>query len=247
MDFYLGADDPYWLGKVDFPLMVARQRLFREGAHRRPLPTAQVPWVLDSGGFTQLHKYGRFPFEADQYVSEVLRLSDEVGNLRWAAPMDWMCEAGALKMTGLTVAEHQKRTVHNFLDLRQRLGSLVIPVLQGWERDDYLRCADLYTDEGVDLHTEATVGLGSICRRNADEQIIEIVEALDGLRLHAYGVKGRPLRRLAPLLASSDSMAWSYRARRGGRAPGGTHRRGTDCRKFATLWRRNLLESLTTG
>ncbi len=63
MDFYLGADEAYWLGKVDFPLMVARQRLFRDGAHRRPLPTARVPWVLDSGGFTQLHKYGRFPFE----------------------------------------------------------------------------------------------------------------------------------------------------------------------------------------
>tara|TARA_Y100000593_G_C4213544_1_gene288076 strand:- start:80 stop:820 length:741 start_codon:yes stop_codon:yes gene_type:complete len=244
VDFYLGADEAYWLGKVDFPLMVARQRLFRDGAHRRPLPTARVPWVLDSGGFTQLHKHGRFPFEPEQYVTEVLRLSDEVGNLRWAAPMDWMCEAGALKMTGLTVTEHQKRTVHNFLDLRQHLGSLVIPVLQGWERDDYLRCADLYTDEGVDLHAEDTIGLGSICRRNADDEIVAIIESLDGLRLHAFGVKGRALARVHHRLASSDSMAWSYRARRGGRHPDCTHRRCNHCRKFARLWRDQLLETL---
>ena len=244
MDFYLGAHEPYWLGLCDFPLMVARQRLFRPGKHRRPLPTARAPWALDSGGFTQLHKHGEFPFTVEQYVSEVHQLVDEVGRLRWVSPMDWMCEAGALKMTGLTVAEHQKRTVHNFLDLRQRLGTLVIPVLQGWERDEYLRCADLYADSGVDLHDEDTIGLGSICRRNADNDIVTIIESLDGLRLHAFGVKGRALARVHHRLTSSDSMAWSYRARRGGRHPDCTHRSCTHCQKFARLWRERLLESL---
>mgnify|MGYP003625414312 CR=1 FL=1 len=156
MEFFLGINEPYWLAHCDFPLMVARQRLFRPGKQRRPLPVARHRWVLDSGGFTQLHQHGRYPFTADQYASEIETLDDEVGNLAWASPMDWMCEEGALSQTGLTVGEHQRRTVTNFLDLRQRLGRLVIPVLQGWEHDDYLRCSDLYQAAGVDLSQEPT-------------------------------------------------------------------------------------------
>jgi len=244
MDFYLGINEPYWLKHLDFPLMLARQRLFRPGKHHRPLPVARHPWVLDSGGFTQLHKYGHYHFTANQYASEIKRLTDEVGNLQWASPMDWMCEAGALKQTGLTVPEHQRRTVENFLELRDRLGPLVIPVLQGWERPDYLRCVDLYEAVGVDLEIEPVVGLGSVCRRNATEEIAAIVTDLDGLSLHAYGVKGRPLRLLKDRLVSADSMAWSYRARRGGRHPDCSHKRCNHCRKFAQLWRDELVESL---
>ena len=244
MEFFLGIFEPYWLAHCDFPLMVARQRLFRPGDHRRPLPRARHRWVLDSGGFTQLHKHGRYPFTADQYVREIKTLDNEVGNLAWASPMDWMCEAGALSQTGLTVREHQRRTVANFLDLRQRLGRLVIPVLQGWEHDDYLRCSDLYQAAGVDLSQAPVVGLGSVCRRNATDDIVSIIPSLSGLNLHAYGVKGHPLRQTHNILVSADSMAWSYRARRGGRHPDCKHRRCNNCRKFAALWRENLLTTL---
>ena len=40
--------------------------------------------------------------------------------LEWAAPMDWMCEPAMLARTGLTVEDHQRRTVANFLELRER-------------------------------------------------------------------------------------------------------------------------------
>ena len=244
MEFFLGIFEPYWLAHCDFPLMVARQRLFRSGDHHRPLPRARHRWVLDSGGFTQLHKHGHYPFTADQYASQVETLNNEVGNLVWASPMDWMCEAGALKQTGLTVPEHQRRTVENFIELRERLGTLVIPVLQGWERDDYLRCVDLYEAAGVDLNRQRVVGLGSVCRRNATNDIASIVTDLDGLNLHAYGVKGHPLRLLQDRLISADSMAWSFAARFGDRHPDCEHWRCTDCRRFATYWRENLLTTL---
>jgi len=244
MEFFLGINEPYWLAHCDFPLMVARQRLFRPGKQRRPLPVARHRWVLDSGGFTQLHQHGRYPFTADQYASEIETLDNEVGNLAWASPMDWMCEEGALSQTGLTVPEHQRRTVENFIELRERLGTLVIPVLQGWERDDYLRCVDLYEAAGVDLSRQRVVGLGSVCRRNATNDIASIVTALDGLNLHAYGVKGHPLRLLQDRLISADSMAWSFAARFGARHPDCGHWRCTDCRMFATYWRENLLTTL---
>jgi hypothetical protein len=69
------------------------------------------------------------------------------------------------RKTGLTVAVHQQRTVVNFMRLRDWLGQIVIPVLQGWTRDDYMSCWQLYSDLGTDLESEPIVGLGSVCRR----------------------------------------------------------------------------------
>ena len=40
--------------------------------------------------------------------------------LDWAAPMDSMREPAMLASTGLSVEDHQRRTVANFLQLRER-------------------------------------------------------------------------------------------------------------------------------
>src|SRR6266700_1518806 len=37
-----------------------------------------------------------------------------------------------------------------------------LPVLQGWSRDDYHRCVDLYLRAGVDLTAGPLVGVGSV-------------------------------------------------------------------------------------
>jgi hypothetical protein len=49
----------------------------------------------------------------------------------------WLGEMG----TGLTIAEHQRRTTANYVELRGRWP--FIPVLQGSTADDYLRSAEL--------------------------------------------------------------------------------------------------------
>ena len=47
-----------------------------------------------------------------------------------------MCEPFMLAKTGLTVAEHQARTVANYLELRSLAPELpFVPVLQGWSLD----------------------------------------------------------------------------------------------------------------
>ncbi len=94
-----------------------------------------------------------------------------------------------------------------------------MPVLQGWQVDDYRRSADLLpVDEWPDL-----VGLGSVCRRsvNGEDGIIAIVDALDrtlpkNVRLHLFGVKGAALDVLGrhERIKSIDSMAWDMAARR---------------------------------
>lgn len=172
-----------------------------------------------------------------EYVEAVRRLAAGVGLLQWAAPMDWMCEPWIVAKTGLTVLEHQHRTVANFLRLRAELGNLVIPVLQGYGPRDYDRCVALYQQEGVDLGAESVVGLGSVCRRSRTLEAARLIRYLSdyGLRLHGFGLKGTTYRAVNHLLASADSMAWSYAARREGR--------DANSPDEAMAWRARLLDN----
>lgn len=243
--FYLGAHQPHWLWTTDFPLFVSHRQLARK-ATARP---ARARWALDSGGFTELSLHGRWVTSPEQYAEAVARYNDQIGRLDFAAPQDWMCEPFMVERTGLTVAEHQHRTVANYLHLRQIAPDLpFIPVLQGWHLADYLACARLYEAAGVDLAALPRVGLGSVCRRQSTTEIETITTTLAraGLRLHGFGVKTGGLHRYGPQLASADSMAWSYAARREPPLPGCTgHKNCANCLRYATAWRARLLTGLT--
>lgn len=235
MRFFLGTHMVNWLEKVDVPLFVSRRRLHE----RKTLPQPLGPWALDSGAFTELSMNGRFTFSADDYIRDVRRFAAEMPGLQWVAPMDWMCEPFVLEKTGWNVETHQRLTVANFEYLRDALGPLVIPVLQGWAVDDYLRCAEMYGD----LADEAVVGVGSVCRRHSTHEAARIFRALDGLNLHGFGVKTDGLYTYGDCLVSADSMAWSARGRRD-HLPGCTHKNEANCLRYAHRWRDNLLERL---
>lgn len=213
--FYLGVHRPRWLEVSPVRLFVARQAFGK----LRSLPRARSPWALDSGGFTELNKHGRWTRSAREYVEDVRRLRDEVGLLEWAAPQDWMCEEVVLRKTGLTVDEHQRRTVANFLELRALAPDLPIaPVLQGWTSASYLDCAELYERAGVDLSAEPVVGVGSVCRRQDTHLLLRVAIRLEdlGLRnLHGFGLKKTGLTSISgSVFRSADSLAWSLNERK---------------------------------
>jgi hypothetical protein len=167
-----------------------------------------------------------------------------------AAPQDWMCEPFMIERTGLRVAEHLHRTVENYLTLRRLAPGLpFIPCVQGWRLADYLACLELYASAGVDLAALPRVGLGSVCRRQSTAEIAVIVTELArrGLRLHGFGVKTGGLHLYGHLLASADSMAWSYAARRAPALPGCTgHKNCANCLVYATRWRSRVLSRYAT-
>jgi hypothetical protein len=146
-----------------------------------------------------------------------------------------------LAKTGLTVREHQERTIANYLELRDH--GPFIPVLQGWTLDDYERCVTLYALAGVDLTEQPLVGLGSVCRRQDTDEIDEIVTHLagHGLNLHGFGVKKAGVSAYGDFLSSADSLAWSFRARRSDPMPGCTHKTCANCIRFAMHWREEVL------
>jgi hypothetical protein len=248
--FYLGTHQPQWLGALDVPLFVSVRSLRdrRTGRLRRRLPVARGPWALDSGAFFEVARLGGFQTSQRAYAAEVHRCAEEIGQLSWAAPQDWMVEEFALARTGLSLSEHQARTVGGYLELRA-LGLPVIPVLQGRTLGDYEACAARYELAGVDRAALPLVGLGSVCRRQHTGEIQAIVHALDaaGLRLHGFGVKVRGLAGYADALASADSLAWSYQARRSLALPGcTTHRNCANCPRYALRWRARVLAGLQT-
>ncbi|MEV5264135.1 DUF7221 family queuine tRNA-ribosyltransferase-like protein [Streptomyces werraensis] len=223
------------------------------------LDAAQGPYAVDSGGFTELQRHGRWTRTPRQYVDDLRRIWECVGPYDWAAPQDWMCEdliihggtAGPLTFAGthLSVREHQHRTVANFLELRSLAPELrIIPVLQGRTVADYEWCAERYERAGVDLAREPVVGLGSVCRLQSTREGAAIVTtmAARGLRLHGFGFKTLGLEQVGHLLASADSAAWSYHARRRPPLSGHTHKNCANCLPYALRWRARVLSVLPT-
>lgn len=251
--FYLGTHRPSWLAQLDVPLFVSHRTLRNRKTH----PRARTRWALDSGGFTELSTYGEWRTTPHDYVAAVRRYRDEIGNLAWASPQDWMCEPVMLTKTGLTVAEHQRRTLENYLQLRTIAPDLpFVPVLQGWKPSDYLRHVDSYAAAGIDLTAEALVGVGTVCRRQDTGHGRHIMTTLNshGITTHGFGVKIGGLRRYGQAMASADSMAWSYRARSAAleRQAAGLplplcgKQACNNCAHFALAWRLKALHALTT-
>jgi hypothetical protein len=179
-------------------------------------------WIMDSGAFTTIAKHGGYPKPVDEYAAQVIRWS-RCGNMLAAVAQDYMCEPHMLKLTGLTIADHQRLTIERYDALLAAVGgaAYIMPVLQGYAPSDYVRHLEMYGDR---LGPGAWVGVGSVCKRNGDPGAIEAVllaihAARPDLRLHGFGLKTTALSSglVQHLLYTADSMAWSYAARKQGR------------------------------
>lgn len=244
--FYLGTHEPSWLRRSPVPLFLSHLRLARQ---KRPYRPAVCRWALDSGGFSEIAKHGRWTIEPEEYVAAIRRYAGEIGMPDFAAPQDWMCEPPMLERTGLTVEDHQELTVANYVELRRLAPDLpVIPVIQGWTLGQYGRCIDLYRQVGIDLATVGTVGVGSVCRRQSSVSMAVLFDQLAarGLhQLHGFGVKTDGLALFGARLSTADSLAWSYAARREGPLPAcraAGKKTCSSCLDFALTWRQDVIE-----
>jgi hypothetical protein len=203
---------------IGAPILVSANALRRRGGGFRT-PTYALfngcDAALDSAGFVAMVKYRGYPWSVDEYVGLAASYP-----WAWWASMDFCCEpqvAGDRE----AVLERVRRTADMLPVVREaaeRHGAPPpMPVLQGWQVSDYLRCAE-WSGDLPDL-----VGLGSVCRRQVKgpDGLLAIVDALDqrlatNVRLHLFGVKGPGVHALRghPRVASIDSMAWDFACRR---------------------------------
>lgn len=232
---WIGGDvSAFWWGT---PILVSYGRL----RAAKTLPVATAPWVLDSRAFVELGEHGRWTIPAAEYAADVTRYATEVGRLEWAAPQDWPAAPHLLERTGLTEAEHQRRTIASVQELRAAgTGVPIICVVTGPTPEAYLRHVEMYRRAGIDLRAEQlVVGVGALVFRPPAEaaQIVRVLHAAGLHRLHAFGGKGRLLDEVGGLLESVDSAGWSAEARRrGGLCPHGLVKWERNCPRAAQGW-----------
>lgn len=188
----------------------------------RKKPVGAKAWILDSGAFRELEQFGGYRHEPEEYAAEVNRLAQINPGMVAAVSQDWMCEPFMLEKTGLTVEEHQRKTIERYDALLPLIqGVYLMPVLQGYSPQSYLDHIKQYGDR---LGPGAYVGVGSVCKRNGDYRQVEavlsaIIRKRPDLRLHGFGLKTTALGSgiVRKCLYSADSMAWSFAARYEGR------------------------------
>lgn len=215
MKFFVGLHQPSDAKRLD-RVFISANRL---ATRRKPLGARE--WIMDSGAFTTLALHGRYLAPAGDYAGLVRRFA--APGLLAAVSQDYMCEPFMLAKTGLSKADHQRLTIERYDELRAcDLGGVyLMPVLQGYEPEDYAEHARQY---GRRLARDSWVGVGSVCKRNRSwisvmDVLVAIKAERPDLRLHGFGLKTTSLAEpnVRNLLYSADSMAWSYAARREGR------------------------------
>lgn len=214
MIFYVGMDDVHHARHLPRTFIsVNRLRQRKSDFHPNH-------WIMDSGAFTEISTHGRWTTTVEEYAAQIERWRG-CGTMLAAVAQDLMCEPFIIEKSGMTVAEHQEITITRYVHLRALTDVLIMPVLQGFKPDDYVRHADQY---GAELTEGQWTGVGSVCKRNTDPRVIEFIlrkikTARPDLRLHGFGLKLTALKhpRIRALLHSADSMAWSFHARKQGR------------------------------
>ena len=193
-------------------------------------------WILDSGAFTEISTHGYWRTPVSEYAAQIRRWKHN-GHLLAAVSQDMMAEPWILKKTNMTVEQHQQITIDRYDELvAEDTGVYIMPVLQGFACEEYLRHLAAYGDR---FAHGAWVGVGSVCKRNGDVRAIQAILsaiklARPDLRLHGFGLKTTALADpwIRSMLHTADSMAWSYSARIAGR-------NGNDWRE-AMKWTKNI-------
>lgn len=222
--FYVGLHQPADAQHFDLACI----SINRLRGRKKQVPCGEV--LVDSGAFTEISKHGCYRHSVTEYASELHRLyTNGVVQIAAAVAQDYMCEPFILAKTGLTIEEHQRLTVERYDALVAELTRLfageipfhVMPVLQGFAPQDYVNHIRMYGDR---LKPGMWVGVGSVCKRQGDPRaIVRVLQTIAAERpdllLHGFGVKITSLLHagVRELLATADSMAWSFAARKQGR------------------------------
>jgi len=248
MKFYLGTHMPSHIEKTEKPLFIS----YRQLKNRKKPFQQTAPIAIDSGGFSELRLNGKWTISVQEYVHDLNRFQDQLNlQIDWAAQQDWMCEPFMIQKTGLSIEEHQNKTVENYLQLiDEGIDIEIIPVLQGFQLNDYYRHFDLFEESGVQLRKLKRVGVGSVCRRQGTNEINHIMQSLNnkGIKIHGFGVKISGLSKYSNAIASADSLAWSFGARYSKlhcsiHKDNPTTKNCANCLNYALEWRAKVLKA----
>lgn len=236
LDFLLGlpvlADNALWrtARHLQAPVLISANALSRwkigssgvrcwTGFDTRNLRLVRDhPVALDSAGFVAAARYNGFPWCVDEYLDLCA-----AAPRRWFASQD-RCVEPEIARDEEAVRDRISGTVRlnvlcrNGADERG-IADRFVPVIQGWEAEQYLRCLDRMPF----APDYPLVGVGSMCCRHigGDHGILRVIDELDrsfdgsNTRLHLFGLKSQGMEAVRghPRVASVDSQAWGIEGR----------------------------------
>jgi len=242
LKFYLGLHQPSDVKKINVPIFLSVKRLIQTSKFP---DISGIDAMLDSGGFTELTQHGEYTITEEEYVTVINRVCANI-----AYCQDWMCEANVIKKTGLDIYDHQLRTLYSYLSL-QRKSAAIVPVLQGWDVQDYVEHARMHKEAGVDLTACRVVGVGTLCRRSVLADVIGILKGISDynpdIKLHGFGLKTSAMARpkVTTKLYSADSMAWCMSAsNKRLDCDEACEDRCSNCLIYALNWRMHVIKGL---
>jgi hypothetical protein len=238
----------------DYPVMVSANAFWDAARGHFHVPKAsdlyELDFALDSAGYSAMSQWKRkgrqdgmagiFPWTYGQYIE----LASELSPAWWSQPdlccepeiagspaeVDFRVRATATLLEGvLRVVYAWQNELAKSCDASTVANMLrpPVPVLQGWNADDYLRSLDLlmsvWTRWEPWLAPPVLIGIGSVCRRDLHDRkhgLYAILSALEGrlpagAKVHLFGVKGACLATLKmhDWIGSADSMAYDFSSR----------------------------------
>lgn len=176
---------------------------------------------VDSAGFVAMALKGGYEWTPESYVLDLCAH----GAIHRFSSMD-LCVEPEVAADRSEVHERVAKTIHlnhacARLSADAGIGHKLMPVIQGANADDYLRCFDAIS--GI-VPEGATIGVGSMCRRptRGDEGSTAVLERLDrelprDVRLHLFGIKSDGAEAACMFgdrIDTVDSQAYGIRARR---------------------------------
>lgn len=202
--YFLGCNFPEKIAGLNCPVMISVNGFFKRRGNSYTCRKAlfdggNQPVIIDSGAFSRISRlYSYKNHLPTRTYAQVIWRFKNCCNLVAVVVQDYMCESYILSITGLDIPTHQRLTLHRYDRLVQELDKLaqstgeappyIMPVLQGYEPDDYMRHLDNY---GGSIKTGDWVGIGSVCKRNSNPgSIWAILHRLPtDFRYHGFGVK----------------------------------------------------------
>jgi hypothetical protein len=164
---------------------------------------------LDSGGYGFHRSYGEYPFPRERYV----KLAKEVG-ADLVAVMDYPCERGVNRSMHSDNVDRVAATTDSARALMRSHPEITwVPVIQGYDAEEYANCVSRYESMGL---IRPFMAVGSLCTRKTaatTRAVLRVIRRhLPDVRLHGFGVDLRLLkdREIRSILWSADTAAWKY-------------------------------------
>lgn len=202
MKIYLGCDRRRFANEIEYPMIS-----FRTMQKRRTGLVFDREWFMDSGAFTLLRQFGKYPFSYGEYLRSVKKFKPT-----YFANMDWCCEPDIVKATKLSVLHHISHTVENGRQLIDFDRDKFVMVLQGWTIRDYFTCIDYVKDYGL---FTPVLGVGTMCCRKNPTEVFNLLKNIkanipDWCKLHCFGfsIDMLKFKEVYDLIDSIDTYAW---------------------------------------